>query len=236
MIKKVSIVIPVFKEERTIRQIISRVLTANTLGLTKEIIVVDDGSKDGTKKILLGIKAKNVKIIFCKNNHGKGSALRTGFKKATGEIIIIQDADLEYHPKDYPKLIRPILDKKTDIVYGSRELSWKNIHSSIFFHFGGKIITEITNILYGSRLSDEATGYKVFRTEFLKKLPLKCKRFEFCPEVTALVLKKGGKILEVPNRYSARHRRDGKKIGVRDGISAILTLLRIKMKGTLWQE
>lgn len=229
--KKISIIIPVYNEEKTIKEIVTRVLNSNTLALQKEIIVVDDGSNDRTKYILNNLKKKNIRILFHKRNRGKGAALRTGFRHATGEVILVQDADLEYSPKEYPKLLKPILTGAAKVVYGSRELSGKNVHSSIFFHAGGKLVTFVANILYGGGLTDEATGYKVFAAKFLKSLPLKCERFEFCPEVTALTLKKREKIIEVPISYSARHKEDGKKIKTMDGIEAIWTLLKIRFKG-----
>lgn len=226
--KKVSIVIPVFNEASTVSRIISEVLKSDVLGLKKEIIVVNDGSTDGTSKILSKIKSPQLKIITSRRNKGKGYALRTGFKHSTGDIIIVQDADLEYSPKEFPKLLKPIINNKSKVVYGSRELSGKNIHSSLIFHAGGKLVTFITNILYKSNLTDEATGYKVFDAKLLKKIKLKCVRFEFCPEVTAYILKSNEKIVEVPIKYNARHRHEGKKIKVRDGIEAIFTLVRIK--------
>ena len=228
--KKISIIIPVYNEEKTIKTIVDRVIKSNTLNLSKEIVIIDDGSKDNTNKIVSKFKGKQFKLIRHKKNKGKGAALRTGFKKATGDIILIQDADLEYHPKEYPKLIRPIILNKTRVVYGSRELSGKNIHSSLIFHLGGKIVTFFTNILYRSKLTDEATGYKVFDADFLKSLPLKCTGFEFCPEVTALTLKRKVNIKEVAIMYSARHRHEGKKIKARDGFCAIYTLLKYKLK------
>ncbi len=226
--KKISIVIPVYNEKNTVFEIINRVKESNTLSLKKEIIVVDDGSNDGTPEILKKIGGKNLKIIYLDKNHGKGFALRAAFRKATGEIILVQDADLEYHPKDFPQLIRPFLNKKASVVYGSREISGKNKHSSILFHAGGRLLTLITNTLYGSHLTDEATGYKAFRKGVLLKLPLKCQRFEFCPEVTALLLKKGIPITEVPVTYHRRHHNEGKKLKAHDGISAIWTLVRLR--------
>jgi len=226
--KKVSIIIPVYNEKATIQKIINKVLKSNTLKLKREVIVIDDGSTDGTRDLLKKIKNKEIKIIFFKNNKGKGSALRAGFKKASGDIILIQDADLEYHPSEYPKILRPIISKQVKVVYGSRELSGKNIHSSAIFHAGGKFVTFVTNFLFKSKLSDEATGYKAFESKLLKSLPLSCKRFEFCPEVTAHVLKRGEKIMEVPILYTARHRHEGKKIKTMDGIEAIFTLFRVK--------
>lgn len=226
--RKVSILIPVYNEEETIQEIITSVINSDTLGLKKEIIVVDDGSSDKTRKILSKLKHKNLSVFKHKINKGKGAAIRTGIKNTTGDIILIQDADLEYHPKDYPKILKPFLKNKAKVVYGSRELSGKNVHSSAIFHAGGRLVTYITNLFFGSNLTDEATGYKVFDGNLLKEIPLKCNGFEFCPEVTGHVLKKGVKIFEVPIKYSARHRGEGKKIKAKDGVEAILTLLRVR--------
>lgn len=227
--KTVSIVIPVFNEENTIEEIIKRVLAADTLNLRKEIIIIDDKSTDKTRNILKKIKHKNIKVLKHSKNLGKGAALRTGFKKVTGQIVIVQDADLEYHPKEFNKLLKPIVEKKTKVVYGSRELSGKNTHSSAIFHAGGRLVTLATNFLFGSNLTDEATGYKVFETDFLKSIDLKCNKFEFCPEVTAHALKRKEKIIEVPIKYSPRHRAEGKKIKAWDGIEAIWTLIKVKL-------
>lgn len=228
MIRSISIVIPVFNEKNTIKKIIDRVVKSNTLGLKKEIIIIDDGSTDGTSKVLRSIKQKGVFTIFHKKNKGKGAALRTGFKRANGNIIIVQDADLEYDPKDYPKILRPFFNKNVSVVYGSRELSGKNLHSSVVFHAGGRLITTATNLLFNANLTDVPTGYKAFKKELLKKIPLKCNKFEFCPEVTAHILKMGVKIKEVPITYVARHRHEGKKIKAKDGLEALYTLLRVK--------
>lgn len=232
--KKVSIIIPVYNEEASLDKIISRVLYSNTLNLKKEIIIVNDGSSDKSGHILdqLPLKDKNIekyiKIYHHRRNKGKGTAIRTAIKNSTGDIIIIQDADLEYSPKEFPKLLRPIMDGKTKVVYGSRELSGKNEHSSIIFHVGGRLVTAVTNLLYKSNLTDEATGYKVFESKLLKSLPLRCQRFEFCPEVTGLLLKKHQRVLEVPISYDARHHNEGKKIKVWDGFEAIWTLVNIR--------
>jgi len=227
--KTLSIVIPVYNERATIEKIVDRVLKANTLGLKKKVIIVDDGSTDGTKKILSKMNNKRTKTYFLKKNQGKGAALRHGFKKSTGDIILIQDADLEYHPEEYVTLLKPFLNGRASVVYGSRELSGKNKHSHALFHFGGRMVTKFTNILYKSNLTDEPTGYKVFRKEVLLDIPLKCKGFEFCPEVTGHVLKRKIEIVEVPIKYSARHLEDGKKIRAKDGLEAFWTLLRVKL-------
>lgn len=227
-ISTISIVIPVYNEEKTIKKIVNKVLKSDVLGLKKEIVIVDDGSTDNTTQIINKIRARSVKKILFSKNKGKGFALRAGFKQATGDVILIQDADLEYHPKDYPKIIKPFLDENAHVIYGSRELSGKNKHSSIFFHIGGRTVTAFTNLLYGSELTDVPTGCKVFRREVLTNLPLKCRRFEFCPEVTANILKKQISIREIPIVYSARHWKDGKKIKWFDGLEALWTLFRVR--------
>ena len=190
-----SIIVPVFNEEGTVGEVLFKLSHLKLLnGVGSEIFVVNDGSTDGSKDIILNsqkdFKINNFKLLTHPKNLGKGSAVISGIEKSTGDIITIQDADLEYHPEEYPKLIRPIIYGKSRVVYGSRELSGKNKHSSILFHTGGRLITFTTNLLYNSRLTDEATGYKVFDTKTIKGISLKCKRFEFCPEVTAKILKK----------------------------------------------
>lgn len=224
--KKLSIIIPVYNEQATIIQIINRVRQANILGLQREIVVVDDGSTDQTPALLKNIKTTINKIVCHSKNKGKGWAIRSGLKSITGDIVLIQDADLEYHPKEYAKLIRPILKKNAPVVYGSRELSGKNHHSYLAFHMGGRMVTALTNLLYGSNLTDVPTGYKVFRSEIIKKLPLRCCKFEFCPEVTVLLLKNGVPILEVPIKYQPRTKQQGKKIRPSDGLEAFWTIFR----------
>jgi len=216
---KLSVVIPVYNEERTVAELIRRV---KKVRLPKEIIVVNDGSTDNTRRILS--KIKGIKLINMPTNRGKGYALREGFKKVSGNIIIIQDADLELNPEEYPKLIKPILEKKTNVVYGSRFLT--NPYTSILSMLANKAVTYTANILYGSHISDEATGYKVFTREVLDSINLRCVRFEFCPEFTAKVLKAGYKIVEVP--VSFHPRTDGKKIGWKDGFEALWTLLKYR--------
>lgn len=227
----VSIVVPVYNEEKTIHKILERVLNAETLGLTKDIIIVNDGSSDRTKQILSKIKDKRVRVYNFPSNHGKGSALRHGFEMSTGEIVLVQDADLEYNPSDYPKLLSPILSGKTDVVYGSRMLKHgKMQHGGIWFYIGGQVINLLTNALYHANLTDEATGYKVFKSEILKSIPLSCKRFDFCPEITAKLANRGIPIHEVSISYKGRKVSEGKKINWRDGIHAVWTLLKYKFE------
>jgi len=223
-----SVIIPVFNEKRTIKELIKKV---EEVPVEKEIIIVDDGSTDGTREILQNeyMKKRNFKVIFHKKNMGKGYATRTGLAEMEGDIAIIQDADLEYNPNDYPKLIRPILDKKTEVVYGSRFLDRKNKHEYNLNMFAVKLLTLMANVLYNAKITDEPTCYKVFTKKAIKSVNLKCKRFEFCPEVTAKIKKKGYNIIEIPIDYKARTIKEGKKINWKDGVQAIWTLLKYRI-------
>lgn len=222
---KLSVIMPVYNEKNTIKEIIKKVEAIN---LPKEIIIIDDYSHDGTREIIQDeINQKNVIKIFHSENKGKGSCIRTGLEKASGDIIIIQDGDLEYDPEDYYKLVKPIMEGKADVVYGSRVLG-KNKFSYLRYGLGGKFLSFLTNVLYGSNITDESTCYKVFKTDLIKSLNLKCKKFEFCPEVTARVLKKGYKILELPISYYPRKIEEGKKINWKDGLIAIWTLIKYR--------
>lgn len=225
--KILSIIIPVYNEERTIKQLLEKVFAVRLKGVKKEIIIIDDGSTDGTNTFLKSIKNDKLKIVFHKKNEGKGSAIKSGLSKATGEIILIQDADLEYAPKDYKKLINPIIKKETKVVYGSRNLKG-NKYYYVSYYLGGKLLTWLINLLYHSKLTDEATGYKVFDAKLIKNLPLKYNGFEFCPEVTVTLLKKGYPILEVPIEYSPRKRNEGKKIIWSDGLKAAFVIISHK--------
>ncbi|MHC5076586.1 MAG: glycosyltransferase family 2 protein [Planctomycetota bacterium] len=223
---KLSVIIPVYNENTTIKKIINMV---NEVDVKKEVIVVDDGSDDGTKEILRNIKMNSLKTVFHERNRGKGAAIRTGLKYVTGDIVIIQDADLEYDPQEYPKLIQPIVEGKAKVVYGSRFLR-PLTSPKIYYHFvlGVKLLNLLTYLLYGVKTTDEATCYKVFRTEVIKNIELKCEGFEFCPEITAKICKKGYKIYEVPTPYTARYYQEGKKITWRDGVKAIYTLIKYR--------
>ncbi len=221
---RVSVVIPVYNEFGTIKEIVSRV---QAVPLEKEIIIVDDFSTDGTherlKEIVQG--QEHVKVLFHSSNQGKGAALQTGFKSAIGDIVIIQDADLEYDPGEYPKLLEPILDGRADVVYGSRFLGGP--HRVMFFwhYVGNKFLTLMSNTLTNLNLTDMETCYKVFRRQILKDIILKSKRFGFEPEFTVKVAKNGFRIYEVPISYSGRSYSEGKKITWKDGIVAIFTML-----------
>jgi len=223
-----SVVIPVYNERDTLPEVVRRVERVDLPGMRKEIVLVDDGSTDGTRDVLREL-ARSHRVLFHRGNHGKGAALRTGFHHATGDVLLVQDADLEYFPEDYPALVGPILSGEAKVVYGSRRLRRENRqHSGLAFFLGGVFLTALANLLYRTRITDEPTCYKVFSTEVLREIPLRCHRFEFCPEVTAKVARRGHRIVEVPIRYEPRSVEEGKKIRLRDGIEAIWTLLRYR--------
>ena len=224
-----SILIPVFNEELTILDLIHLVQKSDIGNIKKEIIVIDDGSTDKTPELLSDID--DIQLVNHQHNQGKGRAIRTGIEHSTGDVIVIQDADLEYDPNDYRYLIRPIIEGDADVVYGSRRLKKQNKqHSALRFYIGGVVLTAVTNILYPTaNLTDEPTCYKAFRANLLRSIDLKCQRFEFCPEVTAKILKQGIQITEVPISYYPRTVSQGKKISWRDGIEAIWTLLKYRV-------
>ncbi len=221
---KLSVVIPVYNEKDWIIEILRRV---KAVEIDKEIIIVDDCSTDGTREILKDLASKGEKVIFHEKNMGKGAALRTGFKNVTGDYVIVQDADLEYDPEDYHKLIAPVLKGKGDVVYGSR---FTGERRNMFFHHwvGNRILTLITNILYNTTISDMETCYKLFRSDIIKGVNIKSNRFNFEPEITAKVLKKGIRIYEVPISYTGREFSEGKKITWVDGFSALWTLIKYR--------
>jgi glycosyltransferase involved in cell wall biosynthesis len=225
---KLSIVIPCYNEKETILKLLEKVEAVDLGDVEKEIIIVDDKSTDGTRELLKSQNSDH-KLVLHGENRGKGYALRTGFEHVTGDIVIIQDADLEYDPEDYKQLIQPIVEGKARVVYGSRERK-KNEPSGKLFLLGGKFLTWLTNVLYGSDLTDEPTCYKVFDATLLKEIPLTCRRFEFCPEVTAKILKRGIDIAEEPISYYPRSKEQGKKINWRDGFEAVWTLIKYRFK------
>ena len=223
--EKLSIIIPVFNEEKTVAELIAKVKGINFggLGLKSEIIVVDDGSTDKSREILSEITG--IKLLFHRKNMGKGAAVRTGIENSTGSIIIIQDADLEYDPVQIPEVIKPILEGQADVVYGSRFIG--NIKGAkIALHeTGNKILSMITTLLYFSRVTDMETCYKAFRREVLDGIKLRSNGFDFEPEITAKILKKGAGISEVPITSFARTFSEGKKITVKDGFKALKALI-----------
>lgn len=228
---KLTILIPVYNEKETILKILEKIenVDLKKIGFEKEIIIVDDGSTDGTEKILKNLE-KKYKVIYHQKNQGKGSAIKTGLKYASGDYVIIQDADLEYDPQDYIKLLECAIKNRAQVVYGSRTLNPQNKYSSFLFYVGGRILSFITNLLYGTKITDEATGYKLFKTELIKSLPLFSKGFDFCPEITAKIAKRKIKIYEVPINYYPRTKKEGKKIRIKDGIKAIWVLIKHKFK------
>ncbi|MBC8247066.1 MAG: glycosyltransferase family 2 protein [Deltaproteobacteria bacterium] len=220
---KISVVIPVYNEVDTIEEIISRV---KMVAIEKEIILVDDFSTDGTRELLAGIikGTENITVLFHKRNKGKGAALRTAFELVTGDIIVIQDADLEYDPNDYPMLLGPIFDGRADVVYGSRFLGGP--HRVLFFwHYAGnKFLTLLSNVLTNLNLTDMETCYKVFKRQVLEDINLKSNRFGFEPEFTVKISKKRLRIYEVPISYSGRTYSQGKKITWKDGVAALFLI------------
>jgi glycosyltransferase involved in cell wall biosynthesis len=229
--KTLSILIPVYNEFKTIIPVLEMVAKAPAAGLEKELIVVDDGSTDGTRDVLRALDGSkyNAKIYFHEKNQGKGAALRTAQGYATGEIIIIQDADMEYSPDEYPELLKPILDGRADVVYGSRLTGGKVSRAFYFTHLvGNKFLSLLTNILYNSTLTDMETCYKVFRAEIFKRVTIKSNRFEFEPEITAKVLKQGVRFYELPISYYGRDYSEGKKITWKDGFHAIWALVKYR--------
>lgn len=222
---KLSVVIPVYNEIATIEEILKRV---QSVPQDKEIIVIDDGSTDGTREWLEKLTMQEITVLFHSENKGKGAALRTGFEQATGDIVIIQDADLEYDPRDYDCLISPIADGRADVVFGSRFLGGP--HRVLFFwhYVGNKVLTVLSNMLTNLNLSDMETGYKAFRTSLLQKMRIKSNRFGFEPEITAKFAKLKCRIYEVPISYSGRGYEEGKKITWRDGLAALFHVIRFR--------
>jgi glycosyltransferase involved in cell wall biosynthesis len=220
---KISVVIPVYNEVETIKEIVSRVQAVES---EKEIIIVDDYSTDGTREHLREINQgdENVAVLYHDHNQGKGAALRTGFQAVTGDVVIIQDADLEYDPREYPLLLAPIVDGRAEVVYGSRFLGGP--HRVLFFwhYVGNKFVTLLSNMLTNLNLTDMETCYKVFKREVLDEITVKSNRFGFEPEFTAKIAKRGYRIYETPISYSGRTYEEGKKIGWKDGVKAVFAI------------
>jgi len=224
---KLSVVIPVYNEKNTIEKIVD--LVRQVEGIDKEIIIVDDASKDGTVEILKKIQVKypDIKMFFKEENKGKGNTLKIGFKMTTGDYVIVQDADLEYDPNDYLKLIRALEEEKVDVVYGSR-FSGKYEDMSNLHYFGNKLLTLLTNTLFGVMLTDMETCYKLIPGEFARSIEIKSSRFDFEPEITAKILRKHLTLKEVPINYKGRTKHEGKKISWKDGFAALLTLIKFR--------
>ncbi len=219
----VSVIVPVYNEVAHIDQLLRAIYASP---VEKEIVIVDDGSTDGTREKLKALPASDhVTVVFHERNFGKGAAIRTALAYARGEYILIQDSDLEYDPQDYPALLRPMEQGKANVVYGVRP---DRPERGLRFFLGAKLLTHLTNILYGAGIHDEATCYKLIRRSVLERMQLKCQRFEFCPEVTAKLCRMGEKIAEVPISYNPRSADEGKKIRHADGWQAIWTLVRYR--------
>lgn len=223
---KLSVVVPVYNEENTIAEILRRV---QKVGLADEIIVVDDGSSDGTAAIISKLNSdKGIKFIAHPKNLGKGAAVRSGIEAATGDMILVQDADLEYYPDDYPTLMKPIENGSADVVYGSRFMGGPR-RTTMFWHLvANKMLTFLTNILYNNILTDMETGYKLFRREILQGIEIRSNGFDFEPEITAKLLKRRARIFEVPITFNPRDYSEGKKIGLKDAFQALWTLLKYR--------
>jgi len=221
-----SVIIPVYNEAGTLNQILHKIASVK---VDKEIIIVDDGSDDGTVELLKKVTGPHIKIIYCARNRGKGAALLTGIAAAGGEFIIPQDADLEYDPQDYVNLIDHALKNGLAVVYGSRFLKgWRGV--TPFWHYAvNRLLTGLTNLLFGCALTDMETCYKLIKRDLLQQLGLRAQRFEIEPEITAKLLKKGLPIAELPVSYRARFYAQGKKIGWRDGVSSLFCLVRLRL-------
>jgi glycosyltransferase involved in cell wall biosynthesis len=222
-----SIVMPVYNEARTIAAVIDRVLKAPA-DVAKEIVIVDDASTDGTRQVLQDLRAPEIRVIFHDVNQGKGAAIRTGVAHATGDIVLIQDADLEYDPRDYPLLLEPILEDQADVVYGNRFHGGPHRVLYFWHYAANRALTLLTNVLTGLNVTDMEVGYKVFRRDVLRRLTLKSNRFGFEPEVTVKVARLHCRIYEVPIRYYGRTYEEGKKITWRDGVAALFHILRYR--------
>jgi dolichol-phosphate mannosyltransferase len=227
---KLSIIIPSFNERAYLPQLLKKIAVVDLPGVSKEVIIVDDGSIDGTAEVIKK-EFPQYTLIVSERNYGKGHALRLGLARVTGDLVLIQDADLEYDPQDYPALLEPFATENAEVVYGSRILKSGNGKSSELYYLGGRFLSLAVNIIWGAKVSDESTGYKIFKRKLLEELKLTGNGFDFCPEVTAKILKRKIRIYEVPINYYPRSKQQGKKIrAVQDGLTAVWTLLKYRFK------
>jgi glycosyltransferase involved in cell wall biosynthesis len=229
-LRKLSVVVPVFNERNTLVEIVRRMRAVELPdSIEREIIVVDDGSDDGTRDVLQQLGDSTVRVIMHERNRGKGAAVRTGFANATGEYVLVQDADLEYDPEDWPKLLNPVLRGRTRVVYGSRFTGERR--NMLFLHWiGNRFLSFVTNVLYNTTLSDMETCYKLLDRRLLDELSLSADRFDIEPEITAKILKRGVRIYEVPISYTGREFDEGKKITWHDGVAALWTLVKYRFR------
>ena len=225
--KRVYIIIPVYNEKATVDEVLLRIFAVKLEGWQKQVIVVDDGSTDGTREVLRTWQKKTT-VLSHPTNTGKGSAVMTGVGHADGDVVLIQDADLEYSPKDYGTLLEPFKDSRVTIVYGSRFLG-AHLSTMYLYALGNKFVTWVTNVLYNTNITDMETGFKAFRRSVIEGMTIRARRFDFEPEFTAKVLKSGHQIYEVPVSYFGRKFSEGKKLTWRDGIIALLVLIREKL-------
>jgi glycosyltransferase involved in cell wall biosynthesis len=224
--RKLSVIVPVYNERNTVAEAIRRA-RAVEIPLDREIVVVDDGSSDGTTQILSQLQDSTVRVVFHDVNRGKGAAIRTGLTHVTGDLVLIQDADLEYDPEDWRKLLTPVLNGKARVVYGSRFTGERR--NMMFWHWvGNRFLSLVTNVLYNTTISDMETCYKLFDRELVQSIPLRSDRFGFEPEVTAKILRTGERIYEVPISYAGREIHEGKKVTWKDGVDALKVLIRCR--------
>jgi glycosyltransferase involved in cell wall biosynthesis len=225
-VSRLSVIVPVYNERNTVAEIVRRMRSVE-LPIEREIVIVDDGSEDGTRDVLTQLGDSTVRVVKHAVNRGKGAAIRTGLENATGDVMLVQDADLEYDPEDWPKLLAPVLKGRAHVVYGSRFTGERR--NMLFLHWvGNRFLSLVTNILYNSTLSDMETCYKLFERDVLDGIQLQAERFDFEPEFTAKILRRGIRIYEVPISYAGREPHEGKKITWRDGITALWTLVKYR--------